>query len=253
MKKFQNLNVLLIQPGMNRIILVIIITLSCSWPLFAQGKKSDPRPSQCRLAADRTPELRSFRVGMSQAAVLARFPGTSVEKPDKFGITRLRLVVIDTSAITRGSTRDKGVQPDTLLGNENSFVVDNGKFPVLKGVRRIQFQFLDGRLSYLQVAYDDSIKWSTVDEFAATVAKALNLPAEWSLPPDTGGSDQARELRCEAFVITADLTADPTDTRIGAQLSLEDLAATKVVEKRQDDFKEKAQAAEDAKRKTFKP
>jgi len=237
---------------MNRIILIILITLSCAWPLLAQGK-TEARRSQCPLAADRTPELRGFRVGMPQAAVLARLPGASVDKPDQFGITQLRLTVIDPSIAKGLPASDRGIQPNTILGNEGTVVVTSAKFPALKGVRRIQFQFTDGRLSYLQVGYDDSTRWNSIDEFVETVAKALNLPAEWSLTPEGDRLEQARELRCEAFVITADLSADPTDTRIGSQLSVEDLVASKLVEKRQNDLKDKAQAAEDAKRKTFKP
>jgi len=238
---------------MNRIILIVLLTLSCASPLLAQGK-TEARGSQCTLAADRTPELRGLRVGIPQAAVLTRFPGTSVDKPDKLGVAQLRLTVIDMSGITRGlPTRDRAVQPDTALGGERAFVVDSAKFTALKGVRRIQFRFVDSRLAFLQVAYDDSIKWNTIDELVETVSKALNLPGDWSLPPDANGSDKARELRCEAFVITADLSSDPSDTRIGAQLSVEDLVASKLVEKRQNDLKDKAQAAEDAKRKVFKP
>ena len=238
---------------MKRTILIILITSSCAWPLLAQGG-SQGKPSQCTLAADRAPELRGFRVGIPQAAVLARFPGTSVDKPDKLGVTQLRLTVVTSSAITKGlPTRDKGIQPDTLLGNENTFVVDSAKFPALNGVRRIQFRFVDSRLSFLQVAYDDSIKWDNIDELVETVSKAVNLPGDWSLPPDANGSDKARELRCQDFVITAVLSPDASDTRIGAQLSVEDLVASKLVEKRQNDLKDKTQAAEDAKRKTFKP
>ena len=47
------------------------------------------------------------------------------------------------------------------------------------------------------------------------------------------------------------LGADSTDTRIAAQLSPEDLKAAKIVEKRQNDLKKKAQEAEDAKTKKF--
>jgi len=238
---------------MNRLILTLALTLCCALPLVAQVTNK-AKQSKCILLLDRAPELRGFRLRQPQAAVLARFPGTTIEKPDKLGITQLRLTVIDTALISRSlPIRDKAVQADLTLGDDSSFTVDSAKFPALRGVRRIQFRFIDGRLSYLRVGYDDSIKWNTVDEFVETVAKALNLPGEWSLPPDANGSNRGRELRCEGFVITADVDADSTDTRIAAVLSLEDLEAAKIAEKRQNDLKEKAQEAEDAKRKNFKP
>ncbi|HJZ82220.1 MAG TPA: hypothetical protein VKD91_17800 [Pyrinomonadaceae bacterium] len=240
---------------MKRIILSILITLSCALPLLAQ-KQNQTKPGPCTLGVDRAPELRGFRLGVSQAEVLNRFPGTSLDKPDKFGRSQLRLTVIDTSTISKGGLRpDKAVQPDmtSAPGDESAFVVDSTRLSVLKGVRRIRFQFVDGRLAQLQVAYDDSIKWDTVDEFVESVARALNLSPDWSLPPNGDGSTSGRELRCQGFVITADLNADSTDTRIGAQLFLEDLQASALVEKRQTDLKERAEAAEDAKKKNFKP
>lgn len=249
-EKFEPLK-LLSFTNMNRLIFTLVLTLSCASPLVAQVK-NNPKPSKCTLPLDRAPELRGLRLGLPQAAVLARFPGVSIEKPDKLGVTQLRLNVIDTTLISRNlPIRDKAVQPDMTLGDDTSFTVDSAKFPALKDVRRIQFRFIDGRLSYLRVSYDDSIKWNSVDEFVETVAKALNLPADWSLPPDADGSNQGRELRCEGFVITADVGADSTDTRIAAQLSLQDLGAAKIVEKRQNDLKKKAQEAEDAKTKKF--
>lgn len=237
---------------MKRIILIVVVLLLCASSLFAQNKNVSK--SQCSLGLDRAPELRGFRLGVPQAAVLARFPGTSIDKPDKFGRTTLRLSVIDSSMVSKGvPVREKGIQQDLMLGADNAFIVDSARFQNLKGVKRIEFGFLDGRLSFLQVAYDDSIKWNSVDEFVETVAKALNLSPDWSLPPDAAGSDSGRELRCEGFVITAGLGGDASDTRIAAQLALEDLQASKLIEKRQDDLKDKAQRDEDAKRKNFKP
>jgi hypothetical protein len=84
-------------------------------------------------------------------------------------------------------------------------------------------------------------------------AKALNLPADWSLTPEGDSVDTERQLRCEGFVVTGSIAPDSNDTRIAARLSVEDLAASKLVLKRQEDLKEKSQRDTDAKRKTFKP
>lgn len=239
---------------MKHTILVFLIVLSSAFPLFGQGK-NETKPAKCALAIERAPELRGFRVGATQASVLARFPGVSVEKPDKFGVTRLRLTTIDSSAVVKGlPVREKAVQADmaSLPGGESSFTIDAAKFPSLKGVRRIQLRFLDGRLANIQVAYDDTIKWIGIDEFVETVAEILNLPAEWQSPAEAE-SPEEKELRCEAFVVTAHVGSDASDTRIAAQLTVEDLAASKTIEKRQSDLKEKIQQTEDAKRKNFKP
>src|SRR5205807_2159254 len=124
-------------------------------------------------------------------------------------------------------TRDKGVQADITARPEegSAFVLDGAKFPALKGVRRIELRFIDGRLSFVLVAYDDSIKWNDIDDFVNTVAKSLSLPTEWQRPVDAEGEITQKELRCDGFVISANVGADPLDTRVAAQLTVEDLAA----------------------------
>jgi len=240
---------------MKRTVLILLLTLSCAWPLFAQGK-NNPEQTKCTLPIERAPELRGLRLGTPQAGVLARFPGTSVQKPDQFGIAQLRFTVIDTAAFSKGlPSRDKAVQPDMAASpdDESAFIVDSAKFSALKSVRRVRLRFMDGRLSFIQLGYDDSITWESVDEFVVTVAKSLNLSGTWNLPEDSDGSGNQRELRCEGFALIGSVGADATDTRIAAQLSIEDLAASKIIAKRQEDLKEKAKRDDEAKRKNFKP
>lgn len=238
---------------MKRTVLILLLTLSCAWPLLAQDK-NDPKSTQCTLPLDSAPELRGLRLGATQASVLSRFPGTSTGKPDPFGISQMRLTVIETPLSSKGlSSREKAVQPDITsgAGEETGFIVDSAKFPALKGVRRVRVRFIDGRLAYVQLGYDDSIKWSGIDEFVATVAQTLSLAGNWQAPDsDDSGT---KELRCGGFVVTGNVSGDSSDTRIAAQLSVADVAAAKLVAKRQNDLKEKAQREEDAKRKTFKP
>ena len=240
---------------MKRTVVILLIILSCAWPLLAQGK-NDPKQTKCTLPIERAPELRGLRLGTPQAGVLARFPGTSVQKPDQFGIAQLLFTVVDTGAFSKGLPgRDKAVQPDMASGpgEESAFIVDSAKFSALKSVRRVRLRFMDGRLSFIQLGYDDSITWESVDEFVVTVAKSLNLSGTWNLPEDSDGSGNQRELRCEGFALIGSVGADATDTRIAAQLSIEDLAASKIIAKRQEDLKEKAKRDDEAKRKNFKP
>jgi len=239
---------------MKQPILILLIVLSAVLPSFAQ-RKNETKQAKCTLAIDRAPELRGLRVGATQASVLARFPGVSVGKPDKLGVTQLRLTVIDSGAVVKSvASREKPVRLDmtSLQGEEGAFTVDAAKFPALKGVARIQLRFLDNRLSNIQIAYDDSIKWVSVEDFIETVSNILKLPTEWQVPAEAE-SQSEKELRCEDFVITAHVGSEASDTRIGAQLTVEDLTASKTIQKRQDDLKEKAQQTEDAKRKNFKP
>jgi len=238
---------------MKKVSLFSLLLLIVCVPAIAQKKPGNQKPV-CSLGLDRSPELRGFRLGMTQAAVLARLPGVTLEKPDKFGLARLRLSIIDSASLIKSSARDKGVQPDMLTGpNEGSgFVIDSSRFPALKGVRKIQMRLIEGRLSYLQIAYDDEIKWESIDQFIETVSTTLKLPQGWQVPEDSDGSQQ-KELRCEGFVMTANTVGDATDIHAGPELILQDLAAWNAMSKRQNDVIEKAKREEDQKRKTFKP
>lgn len=222
-------------------------------PASAQ-KATDKQPT-CTLGINQSPELRGFRMGMPQAAALARLPGVTVEKPDKFGLARLRLSIIDSSLLIKPSPKDKGVQADITAGptDGSAFVLDSGRFPNLKGVRKLQMRFIEGRLSYLQVTYDDTIKWDSIEQFVESVTVSLKLPQKWKTPADSDHVSEEKELRCEGFVLSANTIGDTGDLNSGPELILQDLAAWNAMSKRQNDLVEKAKREEDEKRKTFKP
>src|SRR5438874_6447196 len=95
-----------------KLILIILIISLMSTAAIGQRKIEDKQP-KCTLGLDHAPELRGFRLATGQQNVLARFPGVSIEKPDKFGLAKLRLSVIDSVGVIKGpATRDKGVQAD---------------------------------------------------------------------------------------------------------------------------------------------
>jgi hypothetical protein len=207
------------------------------------------------MRLEQSPELRGFRMGMTQAAVLARLPGVTIEKPDKFGLARLRLSIIDASSLVRSSAREKSVQPDMLAAptDGSAFVIDSVRFPAFKGVRKVQMRLIDGRLAYLQISYSDEVKWESVDQFVETISTTLKLPKEWQVPEDSDSGGQQKELRCEGFVIAANTIGDSTDVHSGPELVLQDPAAWTAMSKRQNDTVEKARREEEDKRRTFKP
>ena len=194
-------------------------------------------------------------MGMTQAAVLAKLPGVTVEKPDKFGLARLRLSIIDSSKLLKIAAKDRGVEPDITAGPDtgSAFVLDSVRFANFKGVRKLQMRFIEGRLSYFQITYDDSIKWDSIDQFVETIGNSLKLPQEWKTPADSDRGNEEKELRCEGFVLSATVTGDSTDINSGPELILQDLAAWNAMSKKQNDLMEKAKREEDEKRKTFKP
>jgi len=236
---------------MKQIIIFGLLSLILCVPAF--GQKAAERKPACSLGINQSPELRGFRMGMTQAAVLARLPGVTIAKPDKFGLARLRVSTIDSSLLIKPSSRERSVQQDITVGPDagSAFVVDAGMFPALKGVRKLEMRFIDGRLSYLQVTYDDSVKWDSIEQFVETVATTLKLPQDWKTPAESDGS-QEKELRCEGFVLSAN-TGNTRDINSGPELILQDLAAWKAMSKKQNDIVEKSKREEEEKRKAFKP
>lgn len=234
----------------------ILLLLTFSSLAFGQGSSQGAPRAKCTLALADAPALRGLRLGMNQAQVLARFPGLSLDRPDELGLSRLRLTLIDVDLYPKGSAnRDRGVQIDVAAGADEgrAFTADSSRFPDLKGVRKIQLRFVDGRMAHVLVGYDDSFKWNSVDEFVQIVSKNLGLPGEWRVPLDSERLGREKELRCEGFLMAAVIGGDPTDAHIGAQLSLEDTAMTQMVEKREKDREEKKRQEELERRKTFKP
>jgi hypothetical protein len=241
---------------MKLILLSVLLLLAVSPLAVGQGNTKSAPVTKCTLTLAQAPQLRGLRLGANQAQVLSHFPGLSPDKADQLGLSRLRLNLIDAGIFLKGSpNRERAVQVDMAAGTDDgrSFTADSSRFPDLKGVRKIQLRFLDGRLSYVQVGYDDSFKWNSVDEFAQTVSKNLGLPDGWLQSSDSEGPGKGNELRCVGFLMTAVIGGDATDSRIGAQLSLEDAAMAQTIEKRQKDQEDKKKRAEEDRRKTFKP
>src|SRR5882672_157455 len=126
------------------VILLVSLTFTAA---IGQRKVEDKQPT-CTLGLDHAPELRGFRLATDQGKVLARFPGVSVARPDKFGLAKLRLSVVDSAGLISAGvikgpvTRDKGVQADISARPEegSAFIIDSAKFPSLKGVTKIELR-----------------------------------------------------------------------------------------------------------------
>jgi hypothetical protein len=243
------------QQHMKRLTLSALFVLALSSLAWGQGNSGGLQNAKCTLTLAQAPELRGFRLGMNQERVLARFPGISVERVDAFGLTKVRLTLMNHDDYPGGSVgRDRGVQIDIAAGTTEgrSFLVDSSRFPDLKGVNGIRLRFIDGRISYLQMGYDDSVVWNDVDEFVRAISKPLGLAGNWQRSSDSDNTKE-KELPCDGFLIMAGLGGDTRDYHVGAQLSLEDVVASRMIEKRQSDQKEKVKRQEEERRKTFKP
>jgi len=244
---------------MKRIIVTALWALAGVCFVSAQSSNESPHKTECKLTVAQAPELRGFRLGMTEAQVVARLPEISFEAANEVGRAKLRLSFVDPEnypgrlySLDRGA---KGVQPDSAAGTDEgrSYLVDSSKFPEFKGIKKIRIHLFDGRVAMLQVAYDDSVKWHNPEEFAQTLSKTLGLPDGWQEGFDSENYRKNKILVCENLLITAGLGGDSGDYRVGSQLSLEDEAATQTIVKRYKDLVEKRKREEEERRKTFKP
>lgn len=141
---------------------------------------------RCELTLDQSPRLRGFRLGMTVAQARAKLPGVTIPAPNEKGGQTLFL------------------KADALRKSDPSASAD---------VRSGLVEFFDGRLVFVLVNYDDSVRWEGVDEFTFSVSQALGLPPVWARPasaenvPDYYEDYSAeRVMMCSGFMVRATLS-----------------------------------------------
>jgi hypothetical protein len=175
-----------------------------------------PAPSvKCTLTLVQAPEIRGLRLGMNLEQAMSIFPSLRrppevIELPDGRRLTR-NFLEPDELGIIR--VRINSLDP--------KFSSEMSK---LEGISSINFDFMDGHISYLFVFYDTEAKWNTVDDFALRVSEDLHIPKAWKKPTDYK-RDLERDLECEGFVITVSSDRYPV-------ISMKDLGAEQIVKNR---------------------
>lgn len=206
-----------------RILLLCVFVLALSSTLVERATAQEPR---CTLSLPQAPKLRGLSLGMTQAQVLARFPGAKIKdfyNPHKRqGVTQLHIQFVE------GNDENKGKYQSSEL--------DKSKFPDFNDVQSLSVEFLDKRSYHITLIYDDTIVWENTEEFVARVSEALNLPGAWHNEDDWPNS---KALVCTNFRLEARVGHKPWPA---ATLSLIDTVARQTIAHRFDN-----------RRRTFKP
>jgi hypothetical protein len=204
--------------GKFRVMFILLTCLSVFSPILAQNKK--PRNTQtpvnkqrlaqkCNLSLAQFPAFRGIRLGMTPKQLLEAVPG--------FEERYLRLQEDENGSMSPGDFRDNdiGHNPEVFYSAS----------------------FLDKRLTWLSVNYNNAPKDIGQDEFASKVAEALGVSANWFVPNSNGGST----MQCIGFnvVVTTFSYYQPT-------IKFQDTVAEKVLAKRRMEQSQK-------KRDSFKP
>lgn len=183
--------------------------------------------SRCDLGIARSPEVRGLRLGMTLREAALRFSPTRVAEAEWCG---RQMLEFDWS--------------DDLLGQPAPRPRE------LAGVRRMRLGFLDGRLAYFRVTYDERDAPLTSEQFRSTLSSALALPGRWRRADGAGDWGQLHSIGCEGFVAVAGFEAGP-------YLELYDTGAVDLLLRRREEGKlrrlREAEEEKQRRRKVFKP
>jgi hypothetical protein len=130
------------------------------------------------VSAKDAPELRGLRLGMTVEQVRSRYKFID-HSEDETGFSKTRL-------------------PRLFLPE-----------PEQEGVRELELGFLDGKLVYIIVAYDDKTTWPSAEQFALAISKSLNLPRAWEKKstPSELSQQVAFQLRCDGITFGASIAS----------------------------------------------
>jgi hypothetical protein len=167
-------------------LLIVAALCACATARGQQGT--------CPLKLDElkeAPELLGFHLGMTFDEVKARVPPVQFGHADQFGVVK--------------TTINPHFDPrfDRII---------------FADVRTVSFDFLDGKLVTLWVGYEESFKWSPLDQFVANFSKSLGLPPDW---PRKGSG---RQLTCDGFSVFATIIAAGPSIRITDEKAQETIA-----------------------------
>lgn len=168
---------------------VAALAILCILPIaFAQQ-------STCSLKLEQLnqpPELKGFRLGMTEQQVKAVEPLVQLGAGDEFGVFKTSINPHFDSRFNKATFSD---------------------------VRTISFDFLDGKLVTLWIGYEEDFKWRTLEEFVPNFGKALGLPSEW--PQKRPG----RQLTCDGFSVSASIIAAGPSLRLMNEEAQDTIAA----------------------------
>jgi len=193
--------------------------------IWASGRVRGGQKCELRLA--QSPALRGFRLGMTMGEISSRFPRYEITEADSCGHRNLTL--------------------DAAWGRLKAEARDPRDF---EGVKNVRLAFLDGRLTYIRMTYDNGTSWKGIGEYLAAVSSSLGLPASWYKAEGSTDVSNTHMIGCDGFKVVAGFEA-------GSYVELHDTAAVQSMLRRkvEDDAKRKREAEEEKerRRKAFRP
>jgi outer membrane protein TolC len=172
--------------------------------------------NKCLLNPSQAPDVAGLRLGLSLREAQSLFPSLAAEPADDLGVTNATLA-------------------GAALGRQPAE-------SYLAGVDSITLEFIDNRLSEIQVNYPVTNQWESPDEFLAALAVKLNLKGTWKRFYDWENRDvrDTKELRdlaleCKGFRIVAGIGVEGVGRDQTPHFELEDTAAAEIIKAREDE------------------
>lgn len=177
-------------------------------------------PTVCTLTRDQAPEIGGFRLGMTQAEVRQLVPSIIISPANDLGVSNAALKSDAIARLTASSFFD--------------------------GVEGIEIEFVDGRLSFIRVAYPVTNKWTSKDEFLSVMAPKFQLHQPWKPFYDWQNKDvhDAEDLRdlgieCSGFRLSVGIGIEGLGGDQTPHYELDDRAAALIVKERENERSQK--------------
>jgi outer membrane protein TolC len=171
----------------------------------------------CTLTREQAPEIGGLRLGMTETQAKQLAPGIQISSANELGVSNAEL---------------KGDAIGKLPGAGSFF----------DGVESIALEFTDGRLSYVRVAYPLTSKWTSKDEFLASIAPRFQIRGKWMPFYDWENKDvrDAEDLRdaaieCGGFRLSVGIGIEGVGEDQTPHYELDDMAAARSVRAREEE------------------
>ena len=148
---------------------------------------------RCRLNKSDLPALLGFRLGTNREELQTRFPGLKVKDADY------------TELFISGSKtlpKDQDVSSVDEIGH---VTVSTLRFPEFAEIDTVELKLEDGRVSAIELTYQDASKWKNEDEFRKFVARTLHLPdpQRWTTNPRNSYRREGASVTCNGLTVGA--------------------------------------------------
>lgn len=210
---------------MNKRVIALVTLVFVTISAYSQALSQ----SKCNLTEANFPSVRGLRLGMTTEQFLALFPGIAkrLAKEPKNVRDAFEKAIAPSSS-----------EPAYLVADPGSDTATDAAKAQFAGVNSVSVGIYKGRVTDLIVQYVGT-EWNSIEEWLAKVSEAFKLPGarDWAAGPS---EDPNRVLKCVGLEIEAAIQGG------GASIRVRNTERDKGND-------ERANAAEEKKRRDFKP